>query len=608
MQENGKGMGKRNGKLRLDNRGLTLVELIAAVSIMAIVGAAVFGLMLTGSNFFNRENNNVKLQTQAQLFANQLNDLIVDTGVGISFFSTPDLNVGESSVLEVFSRNTDVNSESVGYVYYVAYSDTEQKAYYLKKNIVLDGTNSYKVEAFTDAEKTLTGNGSKWQLMASDVSSFYVDLSKLAAGKRLVDVNLGFTKGRSTYQMTQTVSLRNDILTGAALSQMYGSESATIIPIVKTVTVNTTVPAVVAGNSASFTATVFGVGKIDTSVKWSVEGASSAGTVIDAKTGKLTVGGDETATAIKVAATANGSPYPIGKLDVLIAKINDISITNSPDDTYIPGTTIDLKGAVNGNNLTEAMKKLTWSIDSVTSQKVARSDVTLSGTTLTLPVALAEGDQIIVRAAATEQTSKYKTLVITIGQTTIGKLKLWTDGTFTLNRGGSLPINAALEDSGLTSSVPIIWSIADYGGLSASQVAIDANGVVTATKDIPYKTSYTVKVKAEAGGKYLGLGNDGIIGVSIPAVSISFDPNSLTIARGSSGRTAYTLHGLEGSASSLDVTVSPALKSVIAYASDGRIIVSVSDKLSQTFTGFSIRVTLGSSNSISNSFTVTVTN
>lgn len=65
-------------KRKSDQRGLTFVELICAMAILGLIGASVSGMMIVGANSYRRGTTEVELQTEAQLAANQIGDLIID--------------------------------------------------------------------------------------------------------------------------------------------------------------------------------------------------------------------------------------------------------------------------------------------------------------------------------------------------------------------------------------------------------------------------------------------------------------------------------------------------------------------------------------------------
>ena len=70
--------------MKKDNRGFTLSELLVCVVIFGVVLASIFGFMLASSNSYNKINDRLDVQLQAQLAANQASEFIIDCNTGIA--------------------------------------------------------------------------------------------------------------------------------------------------------------------------------------------------------------------------------------------------------------------------------------------------------------------------------------------------------------------------------------------------------------------------------------------------------------------------------------------------------------------------------------------
>ena len=57
--------GKKDSKIKNDNRGLSLVELLVAFAVSAIVLSGLAYLMINVLNLFGRTNVNVELQNES---------------------------------------------------------------------------------------------------------------------------------------------------------------------------------------------------------------------------------------------------------------------------------------------------------------------------------------------------------------------------------------------------------------------------------------------------------------------------------------------------------------------------------------------------------------
>ncbi|MGN0155931.1 MAG: type II secretion system protein J, partial [Lachnospiraceae bacterium] len=86
--------------MKKNDRGYSLVELIVAFAIFAVVGIAVFGFMTYSSNNYRRTNTDIKLQYEQQLAVNQVRDLIVESTSAIYFDES-------SKTLAIYSLGTN---------------------------------------------------------------------------------------------------------------------------------------------------------------------------------------------------------------------------------------------------------------------------------------------------------------------------------------------------------------------------------------------------------------------------------------------------------------------------------------------------------------------
>jgi len=102
-----------------------------------------------------------------------------------------------------------------------------------------------------------------------------------------------------------------------------------------TVSINVNNATVEKGKTHQFAATV--TGATDTTVVWSVSGATSTDTKIDPTTGLLTVAADETSTALTVVARSNEDTTKIAIAAVTV--INPVIVTPQPQPQPSPGWT-----------------------------------------------------------------------------------------------------------------------------------------------------------------------------------------------------------------------------------------------------------------------------
>ena len=166
-------LSKDNRELPSDNRGLSLVELIVAFTILAIISGIMLGFMVTSSNMYRNVSTEVSLQLQSQIVMAQLKEYIVDCNEEMTFDSVAD-------TLTIKNSNGEVHRFELR---------SDDKIYY----------NSDE--------------------LATNVSVFSVvlDYNYGASGATVsqATVTLVFKKNMKTYTESQIIALRNETVTSA---------------------------------------------------------------------------------------------------------------------------------------------------------------------------------------------------------------------------------------------------------------------------------------------------------------------------------------------------------------------------------------------------------
>lgn len=166
-------------KLKEDQRGFTLIELIVTVMIMSIVMVAAAGFIITAANSYRVANIEVQLQTEAQMAMNQFNDILI----GAKSYTFKDENNGVLTVTTIERLEDSVLST---------------KQYTFK---VVDGSLMFRTDTST-----------KDALLANYCKSFKIDPESFSdgeKGKKLITVTIEFELAGRVYTTTNCISLRN---------------------------------------------------------------------------------------------------------------------------------------------------------------------------------------------------------------------------------------------------------------------------------------------------------------------------------------------------------------------------------------------------------------
>ena len=320
--------------MRIGKKGFTLVEVIVSLAIMTIVAGSVGAFIIAGNNSYLRGNKELTLQEEAQLAANQMIDLIIDVEKDINF--TPDHTgtavdldgstardaAGNEITTAHVSELRLVNNENT---YMIRWQGTASGDYATANQVYL-----YEVKNTTDADGNLVVGDPTTAtpaLMAEHVTRFSVDLSQVK-DKRKVILNMTFTYQDRSYDIAETIKLRNDLeKTGTAYAWI---SALTIDPP------SATLPQ---GKIQQFTYNLSGDAEaVAEGVTWSVSYASGANckSTIN-QDGILKVDDDETigtdVLVVKCTAKADTSMVAYAYVTVEERLIDSISIT--PKDVEV---------------------------------------------------------------------------------------------------------------------------------------------------------------------------------------------------------------------------------------------------------------------------------
>ena len=149
---------------RADNRGLSLLELVIAIALLALVSTMLLGFMTTGSTMFRRISTDISLQMDAQIAMTQLREYVIDCNDTLRY---------NESARTLTVLNSDASGAAQEHIF-----------------------------VWDEADGTLRYNGDP---LAERIAAFH-----LIQMDGAVEITLVFSHLAETHRSTQTVALRND--------------------------------------------------------------------------------------------------------------------------------------------------------------------------------------------------------------------------------------------------------------------------------------------------------------------------------------------------------------------------------------------------------------
>lgn len=344
----------------VDNRGLTLVELLCSVAILGVISLTVSAVLVVSADSYDRSNSEIKVQQEAQLVANQIDDLLIDATADVEF-------------------------------------DAANKVLTIKQ-----GTVTHTVEQKGD-ELYYSKDGAE-QLMASGVKTFDVNTTEFAE-KGYLKLNMDLERKSQTYPAVFTITARNK----------DSKEATKVVAAIHLPNQITLEP----NQSYGLDATISGLA--DSNLTWEIVGASDPNTSVSGSglNATVKVGKDEIKASFKVKVTspekaANGiDPKAQKMVTVLVRRVNILNVNGSiasgtqckKDAKYsltalIQGTSLQqVAGAAYDTDYVNPYQ-VSWSVIEGSTYATVAAHTDTKTATLTLTEDIPLGAKVTVQATA----------------------------------------------------------------------------------------------------------------------------------------------------------------------------------------------------------------
>ena len=197
---------KKDNK-QFNNKGFTLVELLIAGAIAGIAILSITAFMVVGARAFSSTSAEVNLQQESQLVFNQMQDLIIDTTLGLAYAYVPNGDSITSHGIEVIDDSSvpsDVQYKKLyiyneNMMYVIVWDRVDSKILYEEHNISTDADGN-----------TVTSPSITNALMGEYCTGFSVDLNRVK-DKNIVSLFLRFEKGSKSYESHYNITMRNKV-------------------------------------------------------------------------------------------------------------------------------------------------------------------------------------------------------------------------------------------------------------------------------------------------------------------------------------------------------------------------------------------------------------
>lgn len=365
----------RIAKMQMDNRGLTLIELIITVAIIAIFSGVVLTFITTGSNTYRSTSSSAKVQMETQELIDRMEDMIIDTNRSLYYANGTGENIGsaiKNDIKQSGTGNSDGNKTFIvcneyknndgntsQYICDVIDWDKEDATvYYSQREYTASsssdgaGKDDTETAAFSadegdaavfsldeedDGEQNVRNARTKVKrsVLATGILDFRADLTRVESDN-IVRFQLSTENGKKEIETLHSVSLRNKVKVKKPADSVDDTEPTDV-----GIRISYAPASMDPGTSDNLAYDLTGNGSIDPStITWSVvsDGQNGSFPGEDHTNSRLTINGNASGSiTVKVSAkTSSGKWIESAPVTIQITAKATPAPTEAPEPTATP--------------------------------------------------------------------------------------------------------------------------------------------------------------------------------------------------------------------------------------------------------------------------------
>lgn len=365
----------RIAKMQTDNRGLTLIELIITVAIIAIFSGVVLTFITTGSNTYRSTSSSAKVQMETQELIDRMEDMIIDTNRSLYYANGTGENIGsaiKNDIKQSGTGNSDGNKTFIVCNEYknndgntsqyicdvidwdkedatVYYSQREYTASSSSDGAGKDDTETavfsadegdaavFSLDEEDDGEQNVRNARTKVKrsVLATGILDFRADLTRVESDN-IVRFQLSTENGKKEIETLHSVSLRNKVKVKKPADSVEDTEPTDV-----GIRISYAPASMDPGTSDNLAYDLTGNGSIDPStITWTVvrDGQNGSFPGEDHTNSRLTINGNASGSiTVKVSAkTSSGKWIESAPVTIQITAKATPAPTEAPEPTATP--------------------------------------------------------------------------------------------------------------------------------------------------------------------------------------------------------------------------------------------------------------------------------